>query len=49
MENPIFLTLAEVLELHQNQLTVYGGSPGIREPGMLQSAVAMPSAGFGGA
>ena len=45
---PLFLTLEKVLELHQDQLNVYGGSSGIRDMGLLQSAVAMPQASFGG-
>ena len=45
---PIFLTLGEVLEIHQDQIDRYGGISGIRDIGLLQSALAMPSAGFGG-
>jgi len=46
--NPIFLSLGEVLEIHRDQIERYGGSPGIRDLGLLQSALAMPAAGFGG-
>ena len=42
-----FLTLAEVLEIHRDQLENYGGNPGIRDMGLLESALAMPKAGFG--
>jgi death-on-curing protein len=45
---PIFLNLAEVLEIHRDQIERYGGQPGIRDPGLLRSALAMPAAGFGG-
>ena len=45
---PIFLNLAEVLEIHLDQIEMYGGHPGIRDLGLLQSALAMPAAGFGG-
>ncbi len=45
---PIFLSLAEVLEIHRDQSERYGGDPGIRDLGLLQSALAMPAAGFGG-
>lgn len=45
---PTFLTLAEVMEIHQDQIRRYGGSPGVRDLGLLQSAVAMPAAAFGG-
>lgn len=46
--DPLFLSLDEVLEIHQQQIDLYGGSPGIREPGALESAVATPRATFGG-
>ena len=44
----VFLSLAEVLEIHRDQIARYGGAPGVRDMGLLQSALAMPSAGFGG-
>ncbi len=43
-----FLTLDEVLELHDRQIGLYGGSAGVRDLGLLQSALAMPQASFGG-
>jgi len=46
--NPIFLSLGEVIEIHRDQIERYGGDPGIRDLGLLQSALAMPAAGFGG-
>jgi hypothetical protein len=36
IEEPEFLTLDEVLELHQDQIAHYGGDPGIRDPGSLR-------------
>lgn len=45
---PVFLSLAEVLEIHRDQIERYGGHTGIRDLGLLQSALAMPAAGFGG-
>ena len=45
--NPEFLTLSEVLEIHADQIRRFGGRLGIRDMGLLQSAVAMPEAGFG--
>jgi death-on-curing protein len=45
---PEFLSLAEVLEIHQDQLVRYGGEAGIRDLGLLKSAVSMPSATYGG-
>jgi len=45
---PTFLTLEEVIEIHREMIERYGGSAGIRDIGLLQSAVAMPQASFGG-
>jgi death-on-curing protein len=45
---PIFLSLAEVVEIHRDQIERYGGRPGIRDSGLLQSAVAVPQATMGG-
>ncbi len=44
----VFLTLDEVLALHADQIERYGGRPGIRDLGLLESALAMPRAAFGG-
>jgi death on curing protein len=48
MENPIFLDLDEVLEIHRDQVGRYGGISGIRDFGLLQSAVNMPAMMYGG-
>ena len=48
MPEPYFLTLAEVVAIHSNQIARYGGRAGIRDMALLESAVAQPSAGFGG-
>lgn len=45
---PVFLSLDEVLEIHELQIERYGGSAGIRDPAGLESAVATPQATFGG-
>ena len=45
---PLFLTVAEVLGIHRDQLARYGGAPGVRDMALLESAVAMPEAGVGG-
>jgi len=45
---PTFLTLDEVLEIHGEQIERYGGTPGLRDPAALESAVATPVASFGG-
>jgi death-on-curing protein len=44
---PKFLGLDDVVAIHTDQITKYGGSLGIRDSGLLQSSVAMPMAGFG--
>lgn len=48
MTGPLFLTLAEVLEIHREQLDSHGGRGGVRDIGLLESAVAMPQSGFCG-
>lgn len=45
---PVFLSLAEVLEIHRDQIERYGGHAGLRDLGLLQSALAMPAAALGG-
>jgi death on curing protein len=45
---PLFLTLDEVQEMHEQQIELYGGSHGVRDLGALESAVATPQATFGG-
>ena len=45
---PLFLTLDEVVSIHRDQIERYGGSRGVRDWGLLRSAVAMPAATFGG-
>jgi death on curing protein len=46
--NPAFLSLDEVLALHDDQISRYGGEPGVGDLALLQSALAMPQARFGG-
>lgn len=41
-ESLCFLSVAEVVELHDTTLAVEGGSGGVRDMGLLESAVAMP-------
>ncbi len=43
-----FLGLDDVLAIHTDQVQRYGGSDGVRDLHLLQSAVAMPSATFDG-
>ena len=44
----VFLTLDEILALHADQIDRYGGSLGVRDVGLLESALAAPAATFGG-
>ena len=44
----LFLTQEEVLRAHETQIILYGGSTGIRDIGLLESALSMPQASFGG-
>lgn len=44
---PLFLTYDEIIRLHVVQIELYGGSHGLRDQGLLDSALAMPPAGFG--
>src|SRR6266436_5193191 len=46
--SPTFSTLDEVLEIHHDQLARYGGAAGVRDLGLLQSALAQPQATFSG-
>ncbi len=43
-----FLTLDEVLAIHAEQIQLYGGQAGVRDHGLLSSALAMPEASFEG-
>jgi len=45
---PLFLTLEEVLEIHRDEIERHGGTLGVRDNGLLESAVAAPQSGFDG-
>lgn len=44
----LFLTFAEIIEIHDYQLSHFGGASGLQDLEMLKSAIGMPSATFGG-
>ena len=46
--NIYHLTVANVIEVHAEAISQFGGSAGIREMALLESAVAAPQASFGG-
>jgi len=48
MENVALLTVEDVLEVHRRVIEEFGGDPGLRDRGLLESAVAMPRSTFGG-
>lgn len=43
-----YVTLEEVLAIHDDMIERYGGSFGIRDLGLIQSAIARPQTTFGG-
>lgn len=43
-----YLTLSEVLELHRRTIEQSGGASGVRDIGLLESAIAQPRMTFGG-
>ena len=48
MPGLLFLTLAEVVEIHADQIQRYGGQDGVRDLALLESALAQPEASFAG-
>jgi len=43
-----YITLDEVIAIHDNMVSTYGGSHGIRDIGLIESAVFRPQSTFGG-
>ncbi|MBD2447356.1 type II toxin-antitoxin system death-on-curing family toxin [Nostoc sp. FACHB-152] len=48
MHSPKFIEKQDVLSIHSKQINLYGGSLGIRDEGLLDSAIYQPQATFGG-
>ncbi len=48
MLNPEFVDKADVLAIHSRQIEKFGGMTGIRDEGLLDSALAQPQATFFG-
>jgi death-on-curing protein len=42
VNEPLFLNKSEVLAYHAQQIQLYGGDPGLRDAGLLDSALAQP-------
>ena len=45
---PVHLTAEAVKAIHEEVLAAHGGSPGLRDSALLESAVAAPQATYGG-
>lgn len=48
MSDPEFLDLEDVVFIHDEQLARFGGAAGLRDQGLLESAIGQPRATFGG-
>ncbi|MCH2535495.1 MAG: type II toxin-antitoxin system death-on-curing family toxin [Bdellovibrionales bacterium] len=46
MTPTLYPSLAETLELHQNLIKRFGGEPGVRDLGLLESALMRPQTGY---
>lgn len=44
----IYLTLEQIIIIHEDQIVRYGGSSGLRDVSLLESAVFRPQSSFGG-
>jgi len=44
--NSDFLTLADVLSIHEDLISTYGGSHGLRDAGQLEAALFRPQSGY---
>lgn len=41
-----YLTIADVIEMHDDQVAIYGGAHGVRDPGQLEAALFRPQTGY---
>jgi death-on-curing protein len=44
----LYLSLEQILDLHERQVRTFGGSRGLRDRGAVESAIARPAMTFGG-
>lgn len=42
----VYLTVAELLAIHDDQIARYGGSPGVRDMGQIEAALFRPQTGY---
>lgn len=45
-DRTLFLTVDEVLAIHERLIEAFGGPPGVRDPGLLESALFRPRTGY---
>ncbi len=43
---PIYLTIEEALDIHATQIVEFGGSPGVRDRGLVEAALLRPQTGY---
>jgi len=48
LQTPNFVSTSMVLSIHARQIERFGGTSGVRDEGLLESALAQPQATFGG-
>lgn len=42
----IYITLDEALEIHEDQISIFGGARGIRDRGLIEAALLRPQTGY---
>ena len=42
----VYLTLEDALYIHAELLAAFGGAPGVRDPGLVESALLRPQTGY---
>jgi death-on-curing protein len=47
-DRAVFLSVDEVLAIHERLVDAFGGTPGLRDPGLLESALYRPRTGYYG-
>ncbi len=47
-DRTVFLSVDEVLAIHERLVDAFGGTPGLRDPGLLESALFRPRTGYYG-
>jgi len=48
LQTPEFIEIADILNIHQILIEQFGGMPGVRDEGLLESALSQPRATFFG-